>query len=215
MQGKVIIYTGNGEGKTSAAIGHAIRFSGYGKKSAILHFMKGRKTGEFKFLDKNKLIDIHLFGPPFFLMTFQATLGGWIKGGKIEYVSLNSFTGKKNGNGNNKKVVADKLANNLKSCSFEAHQKKAKKGMEFANKIINEKKYKLVILDEILYAIKFKLVKEDDVISLIEKRKNVHMILTGRFAPERIVQMSDLVTYLEEGKHYFYDDRKAHPSLDY
>jgi len=215
MQGKIIVYTGNGEGKTSAAIGHAIRFSGYGKKSAILHFMKGRKTGEFKFLEKNKLIDIYLFGPPFFLMTSQTTLGGWTKGNRIEFISINSFIKKKNGNGNNKKVVADKLADSLRSCSFEAHQKKAKKGMEFANKIMNEKKYKLIVLDEILYAIKFKLVEEDDVISLLEKRKNIHVILTGRFASERIVKMADLVTYLEEGKHYFYDDRKSHPCLDY
>jgi cob(I)alamin adenosyltransferase len=213
MNGKVIIYTGNGEGKTTAAIGHAIRFAGYGKKVAILHFMKGRRTGEYKFLENDKLIDTHLFGPPFFLITAQATLGGWIKGGGIQYVSLNSFNGKKNSN--NKKVIADKVAENLKSCSFEAHYKKAKKGMEFANKLIKEKKHKLIVLDEILYAIKFKLVKEDDVISIIERRKNVHLILTGRYAPERIVKLADLVTYLEEGKHYFYEDKKTYPSLDY
>ncbi|HIE41420.1 MAG TPA: cob(I)yrinic acid a,c-diamide adenosyltransferase [Candidatus Aenigmarchaeota archaeon] len=210
MLGKVIIYTGNGEGKTTAAIGHAIRFAGYGKKVAILHFMKGRKTGEFKFLEKNNLIDVHLFGPPFFLITSQATLGGWLKGIGIEFVSVDLFTGKKKN-----KVVADKLINNLRACSFEAHLKKAKKGMEFANKLIKEKRHKLIILDEILYAIKFKLVKEDDVISLIERRKNVHIILTGRYASERIIKLADLVTYLEEGKHYFYEDKKTYPSLDY
>jgi cob(I)alamin adenosyltransferase len=213
MLGKVIVYTGNGEGKTTAAIGHAIRFAGYGKKVAILHFMKGRKTGEYKFLENNNLIDVYLFGPPFFLITSQATLGGWLKGKGIEFVSLDLFTGKKKNS--KKKVVADKLAENLKSCSFETHKKKAKQGMEFANKLILERKHKLIILDEILYAIKFKLVKEDDVISLIERRKNIHLILTGRYASDRIIKLADLVTYLEEEKHYFYEERKTYPSLDY
>ena len=213
MLGKVIIYTGNGEGKTTAAIGHAIRFAGYGKRVAILHFMKGRKTGEYLFLERNKLIDSYLFGPPFFLITAQATLSGWFKGGGIQYVSLQSFSGKKSNN--YKKVVADKVARSLKSSSFEAHLRKAKKGIEFANKLIKEKKHKLIILDEILYAIKFRLVKEDDVISIIERRKNVHLILTGRYASERIIRMADLVSYLEEGKHYFYEERKTYPGLDY
>jgi len=213
MLGKVIVYTGNGEGKTSAAIGHAIRFAGYGKRVAIIHFMKGRKTGEFKFLENNDLIDVYLFGPPFFLITSQATLGGWLKGKGIEFISLDLFAGKKRTN--RKKVVADKLAENLKSCSFERHKQKAKEGMEFANKLILERKHKLIVLDEILYAIKFKLIKEDEVISLIERRKNIHLILTGRYASERIIKLADLVTYLDEGKHYFYEERKTYPGLDY
>jgi len=211
MLGKVLIYTGNGEGKTTAALGHAIRFAGYGKKVAILQFMKGRKTGEYKFLENNKFIDLYLFGPPFFLITTQSTLLGWIKGKGIEFVSLDLFTGKKG----KKRVVADKLGSSLKKSSFEVHKKKAKKGMEFAKKLLLENKYKLIILDEILYAIKFKLVDEDEVISLLERRKNIHFILTGRFASERIIKMADLVTELEEKKHYFYDEKKTFSGLDF
>lgn len=211
MPGKVLVYTGNGEGKTTAALGHAIRFSGYGKKVVILQFMKGRKTGEYKFLENNKLIDLYLFGPPYFLATTQATLGGWIKGKGVEFVSLDLFAGKKTKN----RVVADKLALNLKKSSFDTHKKKARKGMEFAKKLLLENKYKLIILDEILYAIKFKLVNEDEVISLLERRKNIHFILTGRFASERITKLADLVTELEEKKHYFYEEKKSFPGLDF
>ncbi|MCD6274710.1 MAG: cob(I)yrinic acid a,c-diamide adenosyltransferase [Candidatus Aenigmarchaeota archaeon] len=211
MLGKILIYTGNGEGKTTAALGHAIRFAGYGKKVAILQFMKGRKTGEYRILENNKFIDLYLFGPPYFLATTQATLGGWLKGKGIEFVSLNLFSGKKL----SKKVAADKLASNLKKSSFEVHKKKAKKGMEFAKKLLLENKYRLIILDEILYAIKFKLVNEDEVISLLERRKNIHFILTGRFASERIIKMADLVTELEEKKHYFYNEKKTFSGLDF
>jgi cob(I)alamin adenosyltransferase len=211
MLGKILIYTGNGEGKTTAALGHAIRFSGYGKRVAILQFMKGRKTGEYRFLESNKLIDLYLFGPPYFLATTQATLGGWIKGKGIEFVSLDLFTGKRVKN----RVVADKLASSLKKSSFDTHKKKAKKGMEFAKKLLLENKHKLIILDEILYAIKFKLVTEDEVISLLEKRKNIHFVLTGRFASERIIKLADLVTELEEKKHYFYKEKKTFHGLDF
>ncbi|MCK4429503.1 MAG: cob(I)yrinic acid a,c-diamide adenosyltransferase [Candidatus Aenigmarchaeota archaeon] len=211
MSGKILIYTGNGEGKTTASLGHAIRFAGYGKKVAILQFMKGRKTGEFKYFEDSRFVDICLFGPPFFLATAQATLGGWIKGKEMEFVSLDLFTGKKS----NKRVAADKIATHLRLSSFEAHKKKAKKGMAFANELLANKKHKLIILDEILYAVKFKLVNEDEVISLLERRKNTHFILTGRFASERIMKMADLVTELEIGKHYFYNEKKTFPGLDF
>ena len=87
--------------------------------------------------------------------------------------------------------------------------------MEFAKKLLLENKHRLIILDEILYAIKFKLVNEDEVISLLERRKNIHFILTGRFASERIIKMADLVTELEEKKHYFYNEKKTFSGLDF
>ena len=212
MRGKLLIYTGSGEGKTTAAIGHAIRFAGYGKKVAIIQFMKGRKTGEYRFLQNNVYIDIYLYGPPYFLATTQATLSGWFNGGGVEFVSLSSFREKKN---TKKKVVADKIAQNLKSCSFETHKKKAQRGIEFVNNLLLKRKYKLLILDEILYAIKFKLIKEDDLISILEKRKNINIILTGRYASDRIMKLADLVTVLQNEKHYFYTDKKTYISLDF
>ncbi len=42
----IIVYTGNGEGKTTAAVGHAIRAVGNGLKACIIHFLKGIKSGE-------------------------------------------------------------------------------------------------------------------------------------------------------------------------
>lgn len=62
MKNKVLAFVGDGEGKTSAAIGHVIRAEGHNKKTAIIQFLKGnRPTGEYNFL-RDKGIEIHHFG---------------------------------------------------------------------------------------------------------------------------------------------------------
>src|SRR3972149_9297506 len=58
----IYLYTGNGEGKTTAALGHALRALGYGKKIAVVCFMKGWETGELKFSKKTKNFDLFQFG---------------------------------------------------------------------------------------------------------------------------------------------------------
>ena len=74
-QSKILAFIGDGEGKTSAAIGHAIRAAGHGKKVAVLQFLKGRdNTGEYIFCKESlqyapiNLIDIHLVGDKSFVM---------------------------------------------------------------------------------------------------------------------------------------------------
>src|SRR5665647_610032 len=51
-KGLVFVYTGNGKGKTTAALGLAIRAIGYGRKVLIIQFMKGRDYGETLALEK-------------------------------------------------------------------------------------------------------------------------------------------------------------------
>ena len=50
MSGKVLAYSGDGEGKTSAALGHVLRALGHEKRCLVIFFMKGRQTGETKIL---------------------------------------------------------------------------------------------------------------------------------------------------------------------
>ena len=45
-KGLILVYTGNGKGKTTAALGQAMRAIGHGKKVLMIQFMKGRKYGE-------------------------------------------------------------------------------------------------------------------------------------------------------------------------
>jgi len=66
---KILAFIGDGEGKTSAAIGHAVRAAGHGKKVAILQFLKGQeRCGEYKYFKKCDGIDIHLVGDPSFFI---------------------------------------------------------------------------------------------------------------------------------------------------
>ncbi len=51
-KGLVIIYTGNGKGKTTAALGLVLRAAGYQKKVKILQFMKQWETGEYRAVQK-------------------------------------------------------------------------------------------------------------------------------------------------------------------
>jgi cob(I)alamin adenosyltransferase len=78
----------------------------------------------------------------------------------------------------------------------------AQKGLERAKEILAGMKYDLVILDEINVAIDWKLVELDDVVEIIKnKPKNVELILTGRYAHPKIIELADLVTDMQEVKH--------------
>jgi len=58
MKGLVYVYTGNGKGKTTAAIGSAIRAMGHGKRAVIIQFLKKGEYGE----KKSSFLEIYQFG---------------------------------------------------------------------------------------------------------------------------------------------------------
>ena len=64
-----MLYTGEGEGKTTTALGIALRAVGHGKRVVIVQFMKGRKSiGEYQIREKLKpLYSIYQFGRPDFI----------------------------------------------------------------------------------------------------------------------------------------------------
>ena len=154
-KGLVIVYYGEGEGKTSAALGRAMRALGRGWRVAVVQFMKGRKTGEYLFLKKLG-VEIYLTGPKFFL---------------------------------------------IKKKDLPLHLKLAKNGLKIALKIIKEKKVKLLILDEILWALKYRLFAEKEIVEIIKNRGSVHLILTGGILPPSLKKYADLVTEFKEVKH--------------
>ncbi len=63
----IYLYTGDGEGKTSAALGHILRALGYEKRVLLIQFMKARETGETRFLKKLG-VPVHQFGKPCFVL---------------------------------------------------------------------------------------------------------------------------------------------------
>ena len=78
----------------------------------------------------------------------------------------------------------------------------AQRGLEIAEKCLTNPKYDLVVLDEINVAVDFGLLKISDVLNLISiKLPTIELVLTGRNAPEEIIEIADLVTEMVEIKH--------------
>ena len=81
---------------------------------------------------------------------------------------------------------------------------KVKKGLEKLKSVIKSGKYQIIILDEINLAVFLKIITVDEIIEiLINRPKDVELILTGRHAHPKIIEMADLVTEMNEIKHYY------------
>jgi len=159
-RGLVEIFTGEGKGKTSAALGAIIRALGHGLRVYIVFFMKGDfPYGEQKILCQLPNCTVERFG-------FQ------------EFVD----------------------PANVKP----EEKKEARKALEAARKAMLSQKYDVVILDEVNVAAAWKLIEVDDVIKLIhDKREKVELILTGRYADPKLIELADLVTNMVKVKHPF------------
>ena len=68
MKGYIHLYTGNGKGKTTTAIGLAVRAAGAGKKTFIAQFVKGMHYSELESLKRFPEIEIHQFGLDCFIV---------------------------------------------------------------------------------------------------------------------------------------------------
>jgi cob(I)alamin adenosyltransferase len=81
---------------------------------------------------------------------------------------------------------------------------KAKSGLVSAKNKMLSGSYDLIILDEAIVAIYFKLIKMEELIDIIKlKPESVELILTGRYCPEELIKLADLVTEMKEVKHYY------------
>lgn len=84
----------------------------------------------------------------------------------------------------------------------ERDKKLAKRGLEFAKKIVKEKKPHLLILDEINLAVHCGLLNVDEVIEFLDKiPKKTDVVLTGRYASKKLIDKSDFVNEIVDVKH--------------
>lgn len=172
-KGLVSIFTGDGKGKTTAAIGTAVRAAGHGLRVFIAFFVKGDKfpRGEDNALSRLPSITIT-----------SCRHKDWID--------------KENIKAEDKEMAESALA-------------AAREAMLNGN-------YNLIVLDEINIAINYGLVSLDEVIELVnDKPQNVELILTGRYAEPKLVQMADLVTEMLMVKHPYGEGVKARRGIDY
>jgi len=160
-KGYIQVYTGNGKGKTTAALGQALRAAGSGLKTFIVQFMKDYPYGEVESIQSaNHLI-------------------------RLEQHGNDTFVIQKRPPGEN----------DIQS---------AAQGLLHARKAMSSGKYGIVIMDEVCVAIFFGLLKIQDVLSLLqEKPATVELILTGRYCPPELIEKADLVTEMQEIKHYY------------
>ncbi|MFW6389434.1 MAG: cob(I)yrinic acid a,c-diamide adenosyltransferase [Marinilabiliaceae bacterium] len=167
----VHIYTGNGKGKTTAALGLALRAAGSGKKVFFGQFVKGMAYSEVSIInEKLPEIDHQLFGQKCF------------------------------------------IKRDPKEEDFEA----AREGLEKVRALIKEKKYDLMVLDEINIALYYKLIHLEEVTELLDNfPEETELVLTGRYAPEELIEKADLVTEMKEIKHYFKQDIKARKGIEF
>ena len=64
--------------------------------------------------------------------------------------------------------------------------------------------YDIVVLDELNVAIWFELLTVEQVLALLDERpENLELVLTGRRAPQELIKRADLVTEMQEVKHYY------------
>lgn len=84
------------------------------------------------------------------------------------------------------------------------HVARAQHGMKRARDKMCRGDFDIVVLDEVNVSIWFGLLSVDEVLQFLKQRPpGVEVVLTGRYAPEEILAEADLVTEMQERKHYF------------
>ena len=91
----------------------------------------------------------------------------------------------------------------------------ARNGLAEVAEILKSGEYELVILDEANIAVYYQLFSAADLIEVIEKRNpEVEVVITGRYAEDKIIESADLVTEMKEIKHYYKKGVKARVGIE-
>ncbi|MGJ0847739.1 cob(I)alamin adenosyltransferase [Tissierella praeacuta DSM 18095] len=168
-KGYIHVYTGNGKGKTTAALGLSLRAIFAGKKVFFGQFIKGMDYSE---------LESQRYLPNF----------------KIQQFGRDCF-----------------IYNN----PTDEDIRMAKEGLEICKRILNSHEYDIVVLDEINIATYYRLLDPDDIIDILKNREpKIEVILTGRYADEKIIEFADLVTEMKEIKHYYYRGVEARKGIE-
>ncbi|MBA3903729.1 MAG: cob(I)yrinic acid a,c-diamide adenosyltransferase [Rhodocyclaceae bacterium] len=170
-RGVLLVNTGNGKGKSSAAFGVVARALGHGLRVAVVQFVKARKdTGEEAVLGRLPGIDWHVMGEGFTWETQDA--------------------------------ARDAAA--------------ARATWEVAAGYLRDPAVNLVVLDELTYAFKYQWLPLDEVLAAFAARPSMqHIIVTGRAAPEALIEAADTVTDMTMVKHAFKAGVKAMPGMEW
>jgi cob(I)alamin adenosyltransferase len=171
-KGLLMVHTGSGKGKSTAAFGMALRALGHGQKVGIVQFIKGAwSTGEQKALQ--------IFG---------------------DYVIWHSM-------GDGFTWETQDLERDIAAAS---------RAWERAKELLSDRNLSLVILDEINIALRYDYLSLEDVIlTLNNRRADLHVIVTGRNAKPELLDIADLITEMNLIKHHFKNGVKAQTGIEF
>lgn len=170
-RGLLLINTGNGKGKSSAAFGVLARALGHGMNAAVIQFIKGRSdTGEEAFFRSHPKLSWHVMGDGFTWETQDA----------------------------------------------ERDAASARVAWELACRHLRDPAIDLLILDEFTYTLKYHWLTLQEVASALRGRPAMqHVIITGRAAPEGLLELADTVSEIHPVKHAFQAGVKAMPGIEW
>jgi cob(I)alamin adenosyltransferase len=156
-KGLLIVFTGNGKGKTTSALGMAVRAAGHSMRTLVLQFIKGAwNYGELEALKRFDEIEIRPLGT--------------------------GFTWKKE--------------------NMDEDRRLAQAGWKLAAEVIKAGTCDIVILDELNLVLSYGLLPVGEVLDTLGQRPpRLHVIITGRNAPDELIAAADLVTEMREIKH--------------
>ena len=171
-KGLLMVYTGNGKGKTTAALGQVFRALGHGFKVCVIQFIKGSwKYGELAAAEPFKgLLEIHVMGKGF---TWQ-------------------------------------------SKNMDEDIKAARDAWAFARQVIGSGKFAMVVLDELTYPMNYGMLDNDEVLECLTGRPaSLHVVVTGREAPQGLIDAADLVTEMKDIKHHYNAGIEAQKGVEF
>lgn len=92
-----------------------------------------------------------------------------------------------------------------KSKNLDEDTAMARKAWQTAKEIILSGRFRMVMLDELTYLMKYGMVDEAEVIDcLLARPENLHIIVTGRDAPRSLIEVADLVTEMRQIRHHYH-----------
>lgn len=171
-KGLLIVHTGKGKGKTSAALGMVVRAIGHGMKVGVVQFVKGAMTTGEK-------------------AVFDAFPDN------VEFKPMGEgFTW-------NTQDRARDVAN-------------ARTAWDEVKRMIADPAYHMVLADELNIVLRYDYLPLDEVLAVVTARPEMqHVIVTGRNAPDALIDAADLVTDMTMVKHPFRSGVKAQPGIEF
>jgi cob(I)alamin adenosyltransferase len=171
-KGLLIVHTGKGKGKSTAAFGMVMRSIGHGFRTGVVQFVKGRwDTGERTVLERfPELVTIKAMGEGFTWETQDRA----------------------------RDIAAARAA------------------WEEAQAMMVDPSYRLVLLDELNIVLRYDYLPVAEIVAVLSARRpDLHVVVTGRNAPDDLVAAADLVTEMTLVKHPFRDGVKAQAGIEF